>query len=325
MDATRRSLLAAALAAAAGRVLAGGTALVRDGRGTGYFFDPAMLGYDYGPEHPESPARLRAVDAALRSQGLAAQMAPVTPLADPLPHVLAVHTQAHLDGLQRANAAGYHAACVAIAGVLGAVDSVCRAELANAFCAVRPPGHHATNAGKPYGYCYVNHVAVAAHYCRRVHGMARVLVADWDYHHGDGTQALVEGTPGMLYFSTHNRRAFPGTGRKRRAGRAINVHLGPGSGDDDIVRAWEQHLVPAAAALRPEIVLVSAGFDGMAEDPQGRYRLAEDCYARLTRIVMSVAAEHSQGRLVSVLEGGYAPEALARGVAAHVRTLAGEK
>jgi len=228
MQTTRRSFLPALLAAVAGRALESGTPIPPSARRTGWFSDPAMLAYDCGPDHPESPARLRAVDAALRAAALAS-LVRAGPMADPLPHVQAVHTREHLEGLAQANAGGYRAALVAAADVLGAADAVCRGELTNAFCAVRPPGHHAANAGRPYGYCYVNHVAVAANCCRKIHGLSRVLIVDWDYHHGDGTQALVEHTPGILYFSTHNRRAFPGTGRSRNDDSVVSVHLGPGT------------------------------------------------------------------------------------------------
>jgi acetoin utilization deacetylase AcuC-like enzyme len=177
------------------------------------------------------------------------------------------------------------------------------------------------------GFCIYNNVAVAARYLQRVHGIARVLIADWDYHHGNGTQDIFYEDDSVFYFSTHHYGAYPGTGsasetgRGRGAGTTLNVPLPPGAGDADILRAFEERLVPAARAFKPNFVLISAGFDGMRRDVLGRFDVTPQGFAGITRVVVDIASQLCEGRLVSVLEGGYRLDGLADSVTAHVTAL----
>lgn len=293
---------------------------------TGYFYDSRLLDYDPPPGHPETPDRVSAIDTHLRSTGLYERLVTLSPITDPLPHIEHLHNSAHVRAI-RALGAPADAAALAVAGVLGACDAVCRGAVRNAFCAVRPPGHHSLNQGRQYGYCYYNNVAIAARYCQRVHSLERALIVDWDYHHGNGTEEHFYDDPSVLFFSTHNRYDFPGTGRNRRRGHGpgkgytINVHLGRGTTDTDMLEAWREHLLPAANRFHPDIVLISAGFDCREGDPLGTYRITDNGFRRMTAMARELAERHCNGRLVSVLEGGYDPRGNALAAAAHVGEL----
>ena len=292
----------------------------------GYFFDARTAGYDFGSGYAERPGRVLAIHDRLAQEGLLRRMRRLHSHPDPFAAIRALHSPEHIRGIQASGAAG-QAALVATAGVLAAIDGVCGGTIRRAFCNIRPPGHHSYNQGRQYGFCYYNHVAIAARYAQSAYGIRRVLIVDWDYHHGDGTEAFFYHDPTVLYFSTHNRRAFPATGSPRRRcsgpgrGTTINVHLGPGAGDDEYRNAWQTHLLAAAAAFKPELLLVSAGFDSRIGDPLGRHRLTDRGFAELTRMALDIAREHAGGRLVSVLEGGYDLEGSASAAAAHVNEM----
>ena len=197
------------------------------------------------------------------------------------------------------------------------------------FAAVRPPGHHAL-PDRPMGFCIFNNVAIAARYLQKVHGIRRVLIVDFDYHHGNGTQDIFYDDDSVFYFSTHHYGAYPGTGSAAETGRGkglgttLNVPLPPGASDAQILAAFEQQLVPAARRFKPDFILVSAGFDGMRKDLLGQFDITPQGYAAITRVIVRLADELCQGRIVSVLEGGYRLDGLAESVAAHVKALRGE-
>jgi acetoin utilization deacetylase AcuC-like enzyme len=220
----------------------------------------------------------------------------------------------------------FDAALAAVGVVLGAVDDVAGGECRNAFCAVRPPGHHAA-ADRAAGFCIFNNVAIAARYARREHGLGKVLIVDWDLHHGDGTAATFLRDPAVFYFSVHESPAYPGTGMSSErgegpgAGTTLNCPLPAGSGDDEYLAVFRDDLEPAADAFAPDIVLISAGFDAHEADPLGHMRVTPEGFAEMTRIVKGIADRHSEGRVVSVLEGGYDLDALADCADAHVRAL----
>jgi acetoin utilization deacetylase AcuC-like enzyme len=209
---------------------------------------------------------------------------------------------------------------------MAAVDAVLSGEVRNAFCAVRPPGHHAT-ADRSMGFCLLNNVAIAARYIQKRHKLPKVLVVDWDVHHGNGTQEMFYADPSVFYFSVHRYPFYPGTGSAEQhgagkgKGATLNVPLPAGSGDREFLRAFSEKLVPAAGQYHPDFVLVSAGFDAHRDDPLGGMRVTTEGFAEMTRIVKRIAEEHCQGRLVSVLEGGYDLDGLAASVAAHLRIL----
>jgi acetoin utilization deacetylase AcuC-like enzyme len=216
-----------------------------------------------------------------------------------------------------------------VGGVLNAVDAVATGAARNAFCAVRPPGHHAS-AGRGMGFCFFNNAALATRYAQRRHGLGRVLIVDWDVHHGNGTEDIFYCDPTVFYFSTHQWPLYPGTGRVNETGEGagvgttMNFPFPAGSGREEVLGAVEASLAPAAEQFRPELVVISAGFDSRLGDPLGRFTLTDRDFADLTRAVMQIAARHAGGRVVSVLEGGYNLDGLASAAAAHVEALMSE-
>jgi acetoin utilization deacetylase AcuC-like enzyme len=219
----------------------------------------------------------------------------------------------------------YNAAVAAVGGVLAAVDAVMEGKVANAFCAVRPPGHHALG-DEAKGFCIFNNVAIGVRYVQQKYGLPRVLIVDWDVHHGNGTQATFYDDPNVLYFSTHQWPFYPGTGSSLETGGGgadlnINVPLPAGSGDSEYIKIFEGKLRRAALAFSPDFVFVSAGFDAHEGDTLGGMRVTTEGFARLTRVVKEIAAQCCQGRLVASLEGGYRLDDLAASVEAHLRVL----
>jgi acetoin utilization deacetylase AcuC-like enzyme len=213
--------------------------------------------------------------------------------------------------------------------VLSAVDAVFSREVQNAFCLVRPPGHHAS-AARGMGFCLFNNVAVAAKYAQRKYSAERVLIADWDVHHGNGTQDIFYEDGSVLFFSTHQSPWYPGTGARSEigegagAGKTINCPLPAGSGAVEVVGAFREQLLPAARDFKPDLILLSAGFDSRIDDPLGQFLLTDSDFRELTSMMLDLAADHCDGRVVSVLEGGYNLEGLALATEAHVRTLRGD-
>jgi acetoin utilization deacetylase AcuC-like enzyme len=223
-------------------------------------------------------------------------------------------------------ARSYEVARAAVGGVLAACDAVVRGDVRNAFCAIRPPGHHALR-DKAMGFCLFNNVAIAARYLQKKHGMSKILIVDWDVHHGNGTQDAFYEDGSVMYFSTHLSPFYPGTGAAEERGRGkgsgliVNVPLAAGAGDPEVLRAYEDKLKPAALAFKPDFVLISCGFDSHENDTLGRLAITTEGFGKMTRIVKEIAAASAGGRLVSMLEGGYTLENLAASAAIHVKTL----
>jgi acetoin utilization deacetylase AcuC-like enzyme len=295
--------------------------------GTGFVFDKRYLIHMLEQGHPESPARLRKIMRRLGRSGLSKEVDAISPSGNPLPYIELIHPKSHIE-LVTQQAYDESVCRLAVAGVLRAVDAVCEGEAKNAFCAIRPPGHHATDIGE-YGFCFYNNVAIAARYAQKRYKLKKILIADWDYHHGNGTEWAFYEDRTVLFFSTHALYAFPGTGDPANTGSGlgkdfnINVPLPSGASDKDILKAFENRLVPIAEKFRPDLVLISAGFDSRKDDLLGDFSVTDDGFAKLTRLMMSIAKRHSQSRLVSVLEGGYNTEGLALAVESHVRELLG--
>ena len=306
---------------------------------TAVFTHPACILHRMGAGHPESPQRLEAVLQALCAPEFAALEWRDAPRATE-EQIARVHDARYVrallaavpsDGLVQVDpdtAIGPDSgeAMLRAAGALvTAVDAVAGGEVRNAFCAVRPPGHHAEPA-QPMGFCFFNNVAVGALHARARHGLRKVAVVDFDVHHGNGTQHMFEHDPDLFYASSHQSPAYPGTGRADErgvAGNVINVPLPPGADGRLFRAAYQSTILPKLEAFAPDILLISAGFDAHQADPLAALALNEADYAWVTTALCQVAARHSQNRVVSALEGGYDLDALASSAKAHVQALMG--
>ena len=297
---------------------------------------PACFEHDPGRMHPESPARLKAVLAALEAPEFATLERRAAPLAE-VEQIARAQARLYVDRVLHAiPSSGYvgfdldtivspgsgEAALRAAGAVTAAVDAVMAGEVRNAFCAVRPPGHHA-EAARAMGFCLFNNVAVGAEQARKVHGLARIAVVDFDVHHGNGTQHMFERDADLFYASTHQWPFYPGTGAadETGVGNIVNVPLAPMSGSREFRAAMTEVVLPALRRFRPDLLLISAGFDAHADDPLASLRLVEGDFEWATRALMAVADECCRGRVISTLEGGYDLPALAASAAAHVRAL----
>ena len=294
---------------------------------------PDCLGHQPGEGHPESPARLAAVTGALRDAFPAldwreAPLAAVEAIErvhapELVAWVLSATGQSlRLDADTVMSPGSAHAALRACGAAVAAVDAVLSGATRRAFCAVRPPGHHAT-ADTAMGFCLCNAVAVAAAHALAAHGLARVAIADFDVHHGNGTQAIFDQDPRVLYLSSHQSPLYPGTGQasENGVGNVVNAPLAPGVGGQGFRAAWRDHLLPALEAFTPQLVLVSAGFDGHRLDPLADLGLEAEDYGWIGAELGASADRHAAGRLVSLLEGGYSLTALRECSVAHLRGL----
>ncbi len=300
-------------------------------RKTGIVKDSRYLQHSAGFAHPESPERLTAIYEMLDNPGMSWKFTDIEPRAATQEELAAIHSPSYIDDI--ADTAGqdcvmldpdtitspqtYQTARLAAGGFCNAVDNVIAGDVDNAFAFVRPPGHHA-ESGAAAGFCIFNNVAIGAMHAILQHNMKRVLVVDWDLHHGNGTQHSFYNDPRVLYFSTHQYPYYPGTGAMDEIGRGsgkgytINVPLDGGAGDSEYVKIFRRILAPIALEFQPEIVLVSAGFDTYFQDPLGSMRVTPQGFAALMRILMNVADSCCQGRLVAVLEGGYHVQGLTK-------------
>ena len=300
-----------------------GTGLISDAR----YLDHVLIRPN-GSRPPEVPERLVRIRAELETRGLIEATVPIAPTVDPLLRIRAHHTGEHVDSIRQLGVSATVAE-LAVSGALTAVDAVASGMVGNAFCAIRPPGHHANDTGAEEGFCYYSNAAIAARYAQEVHGYEKILIIDWDYHHGNATQNAFYSDPSVLFFSAHDQNAYPGTGDPALTGEGdgaglnINVHLDCGASDADMLRHWDNALSSAVAAFNPDFVLVSAGFDSRRDDLLGCFDLTDDAFRRMTRAAMDYAATCCEGRLVSLLEGGYNLDGTALAAAAHVETLLG--
>ena len=309
---------------------------------TAFISHPDYALHDPGAMHPERPDRVRAILSHLEKTDLLEKVLRITPEPADEKWIELIHPPGHVRRIERAAAEApsaldpdtrlssdsFRVAKLAVGGALTAVDAVMEGKVKNAFAAVRPPGHHALEA-RAMGFCLFNNVAIAARYLQKKYGLTRVLIVDWDVHHGNGTQDLFYADPSVLFFSTHQYPFYPGTGSAEETGAGegkgltINAPMPAMAGNQEVVRAFREKLVPAAESFQPEFVLISAGFDGHRRDPLAQLQLTEEGFADLTRIVMDIAEKHAEGRVVSLLEGGYDLEGLARSAEAHLRALGG--
>jgi acetoin utilization deacetylase AcuC-like enzyme len=310
---------------------------------TGFLYDPRYLLHDTGPYHPERAERLEAIHQGIKDAGLLGHLTKVPSRLVDMKWVQTIHTQEYIRRFEELCLGGrrtldaednqmcrdtYETAQLAAGGVLEAARMLMTNEVDNAFCAVRPPGHHAER-GEAMGFCYFNNVAIAARYLQMEYKIERVGIIDFDVHHGNGTQHIFEQDPTVFYYSIHQHPSFayPGTGREFEMGSGQgygftkNSPVLPGSGDDEYRRLIEKDLLPAFKSFAPQVIIVSTGFDAHKDDDMADMRVTTDGFAWIMRTIMQLAREHAEGRVLSVLEGGYALDRLPELAAGHVKIL----
>jgi len=312
-------------------------------RRTGYVYDDRYLLHDPGSWHPERPDRLKAIQASLKDSGILELLIHLKPYPAPLAWVERLHDPDYIRRFQEACQRGqeifevqdcgispesYEIALLAAGGVMAAADAIMGDKADNAFCAVRPPGHHAERA-RALGFCFFNNVALGVVYLLENFGLERMAIVDWDVHHGNGTQHLFEADPRVFYLSLHEdpQYCYPGTGYRREEGKGpgkgftLNLPFPPHSGDEEYLEALRNEGLPRLRQFAPQFVMISAGFDAHAKDPLAQMHLTRSGYREMTRLVLDLAQESAGGRLITVLEGGYNLEVLEECVEDHLRIL----
>lgn len=308
-------------------------------RKVGIHCDAKYAKHDTGPNHPESANRYRVLSSALeelpdvfpRIPGRRAAVAEVLLVHEAYYHDVVYHdVESFADQLRTGDTAiceeSYDVALEASGAMLEAVDTVMRGEVSSVFCAVRPPGHHAT-ATRGMGFCIFNHIAIAARYLQKKHGLKRIAIIDWDVHHGNGTEAIFISDPSVLYISLHESGIYPFTGPASERGRGagegttLNIPLPSNSEGNVALKEWDAQITPAIDAFKPDFLLVSAGFDARVDDPIGGLRWSDETFAAMTRRALAHAEKWCGGKIVSMLEGGYNPAGLASAAVAHVKAL----
>ncbi len=304
---------------------------------TGVVYDDIFSTHDTGRGHPESPKRYEAIIKVLLKADFAESLRRLKPQVATDGDISRCHGNEYVATAKRDILSGARslstgdtsicreslkAALHAAGGACTAVDTVVQRKAKNVFCAVRPPGHHAT-PDRGMGFCIFNNAAIAARYAQQEHGVEKVLIVDWDVHHGNGTQDIFYEDGSVFFFSTHQSPWYPGTGSKEETGQGkgkgttLNRPFPAGSGRKEIVGVFQDDLLPAANRFKPDLVIISAGFDSRVGDPLGRFRLTDDDFVDLTGIVLDIAKQHAEGRVISILEGGYNLAGLASAVTAH--------
>jgi acetoin utilization deacetylase AcuC-like enzyme len=314
-------------------------------RRTGFVHSKEYLDHEVRSGHRENGRRLTAVLKGIYRDDLHQSLVFLEPYIPEMEYVHMVHDPAYVEAFRQSVEAGartfstrdcsvsretYRAALLAAGGVMAGIDAVMNRRVENAFCAVRPPGHHAGRRSA-MGFCFINNVAVGAAYARSAYGVGRIFILDWDVHHGNGTQEIFENDPAVFYCSLHEHPSFcfPGTGRRMETGAGkgegftLNLPLEPHVGDREMVEAFDGEVLPALEKFHPELILVSAGFDAHHADSMADLEVTEASYVHMTRKLCELAQNLCDGRIVSVLEGGYNVASLSSSVVAHLRTLQG--
>ncbi len=308
---------------------------------TALLLDPIYQQHDPGPGHPESVQRHVAITKALTESGLVAKTQSIAPRVATIDEIALCHDRGYiatakadvesgLDDLSTGDtsicARSYDVATQAVGGVLNAVDAVFAGKANNAFCAVRPPGHHARPA-QGMGFCLFNNIAIAARHAQQQHGAQKIAIVDWDVHHGNGTQDIFYEDGSVLFCSTHQSPLYPFTGHAdetgggKGKGSTLNLPFPARTDMSTIGAAFTDRVLPAIDAFKPDLILISAGFDSRIDDPLGQFRLTDDDFVVLTKLLVESANTHCQSRLVSILEGGYNIAGLASSVTTHVHAL----
>jgi len=308
---------------------------------TAFIYDPFFKRHLAGASHPENPLRCDAIVSALKREGIYDDLLAIAPRRAEVSELLSCHDADYVRTARRDVEAGlrslstgdtnvtadsYDAALLAAGGAITAVDAVFDERAKNAFCLLRPPGHHAT-ATRGMGFCIFNNAALAARHAQAKYGVGRVLIVDWDVHHGNGTQDIFYADKSVFYFSTHQWPLYPGTGAAGETGRGeaigttLNCPFPRGAGRREILGAFEGVLARAQASFKPEFVVISAGFDSRIDDPLGGFTLTDADFTDLTRVMTTLADEYACGKVVAVLEGGYNLAGLGKATTAHVKAL----
>jgi len=304
---------------------------------TGFVYHPDYLRHETGQGHPENAQRLFALLDYLKRDSLWNHMKLIKPFNPPVKWIERIHPRDYISSIEKACKEGfgmldadtivspdsYRVAVLAVGGVLAALDDVAAKKVRNAFCAIRPPGHHA-EIQRAMGFCIFNNVAIGVKYAQKKHKQKKVLIVDWDAHHGNGTQSIFYEDPTVFYFSVHQFPHYPGTGTDSEEGEGegkgftLNMPMCAGSGDLEYIEVFESIFYPAAKKFCPDLILISAGFDAHKDDPLSNLNLTSSGFRRLTEVVLEVAEECCDGKVVSVLEGGYNIKAFPESVTSHL-------
>jgi acetoin utilization deacetylase AcuC-like enzyme len=311
-------------------------------RKTGLVYSPVYLKHDTG-SHPECPARLTAIINSIKKYEIKNHLTNLTPTPATFEQIALIHDKKYVHNVKEACETGitsldadtvissdsYEAALLAAGAVITGVDAIFEGKTNNVFCAVRPPGHHAER-DRAMGFCLFNNIAIGAKYAQKRYGIKKVFIVDWDIHHGNGTQNSFYDDPTVYYISTHQEYMFPGTGRSDETGNGdgkgftMNFPLPSGQGDKEYISLFKKRIYPEIINYKPDLIMISAGFDTHMADPLGGMNISSEGFGKLTNIICEAADEVCKGRIVSILEGGYNLEALGESVVFHLKSLMGK-
>jgi acetoin utilization deacetylase AcuC-like enzyme len=302
---------------------------------TAYLYDHVYMQHKTGWGHPEKPDRLKSINESLKAAAYYKDLVMIRPSMPDMKHIEAIHSTSYIqrvkkeiedDGISYLDSMdtgvcgdSYDVALKAVGGSLTMCDAIMEGKAKNGFCAIRPPGHHA-EWDYAAGFCIFNNIAISARYLQSEYGITRIAIVDWDAHHGNGTQHSFESDRSVLYISLHQYPHYPGTGSPSENGSGpskgytLNIPMRAGSGDNEYTLAFQDQIVPALHEFRPDVLLISAGFDAHRRDPLSSIMLSSETYGMFTKMLMSVAEAYSQGRVIAFLEGGYDLSSLAESV-----------
>lgn len=297
---------------------------------TKILFHENFLKYKISDDHPEKPERIKYLLNEIKKTALKKDLIRVN-LSDlnhdPYFWIKTIHTNNHIVSLKKGNFKGEIASKTATMICLDGIDRIMNRKVKNIFCLVRPPGHHALNTGRIEGFCFYNHIAITAKYIQNKYKLKKILIVDWDYHHGNSTEHFFYNDPSVLFFSTHDQFAYPGTGSPKKKGSGnglgynINIHLPCGTNDKEILEVYRTKLFERAIEFKPDFILISSGFDSRKDDPLGCFNLSDDAFGELTKIVVNIGNKFCDGRILSILEGGYNITGNSSAAIKHINTL----
>ncbi len=289
--------------------------------------DPIFLKNIHEKNHPENAERISHFLDYIKQSDLSDLMEMGIETRNVEQWIRNIHTDNHIKHLKENEKTAEEMSRYAVMCCLNGVDQIMSGEANNIFCAVRPPGHHAMNTGKEEGFCFYNHVAIASKYIQKEYNLKKILIIDWDYHHGNSTEYFFYSDPSVFFFSTHDQFAYPGTGSPQKIGKGkgkgfnLNIHLRCGSGDEKIISVFKKKLLPIAESFKPDFIIISAGFDSRINDKLGCFKITDQGFFELTKIVQNIAKNYSKKRLLSVLEGGYNIRGNAKASISHINAL----